>query len=370
MNLCTWAWTLLVLSFLPTNAIRANSSIQANNVRTAYAVVINKDAYTDAGWKLVADSLVKKHKRSNAKLFIWNTSVGEVKDALSGFMPTHVGFVNSASAGDEFMAWGTYDRLTKNSGRYTLPQSFFLANNNAQFELLHPTGLFTAGDIRTYMDSTVFYGDPLGNVFFADCGDSTKMFQEKFTCTETGQSQATFEYSLTASAMSITFDKGYCYQFRPAFVLPGRIDPSTVSIQKNDGHTADITDNLLVWEMLSKGESMAKGSVKTLKWTAKLADMTGSDSHSSVGPAGPETSSVTVSRKREAVVIAFVNPVSGAVDCTLINSSGRAVLRQHIVVFAGQKVNINLSVGNAPGVYYIRISGNGCLIQKKIVQIQ
>jgi hypothetical protein len=81
-----------------------------------------------------------------------------------------------------------------------------------------------------------------------------------------------FTYTFTMLAHDQPYDEGYCYQFRPAELLPVRIDASTVSVIKNDGHKCDITDNMMIWEMLSKGEKLNKNAQKTLTFRAKVTD--------------------------------------------------------------------------------------------------
>lgn len=182
------------------------------------------------------------------------------------------GFVNNASSGDEFMAWGVYDRVTKSAGTYTLSQGFFLSNNNALFEINNPSGQINTRLVEQFMDSTVFYGDPAGDVKFYDPGDSAKAFKSDITFEQDNSGNASFTYTFTMVAHDLEFGVGYCYQFRPASLLPVRIDPSSVEITKNEGHKALITDNLLIWEVLSQGQKLARGNTKTLQWTAKITD--------------------------------------------------------------------------------------------------
>jgi len=63
----------------------------ANNY--TYAVVISKASYGDAGWKAVADTLLKIHGKTASRLFTWNSSVNECKSDLAAFMPTYIGFI-------------------------------------------------------------------------------------------------------------------------------------------------------------------------------------------------------------------------------------------------------------------------------------
>jgi len=184
------------------------------------------------------------------------------------------GFMNNASAGDEFMAWGTYDRVTKSAGSITLPQGFFLSNNNAQFELEHPTGLIDTRLVKQFMDSTVIYGDPAGSVTFYHPGDSAQAYTSALSYVQTSGTRATFTFTYTMIAHDLEYGLGYSYQFRPVQLLPVRIDPKSVAILKNDGHDPVVTDNLLMWEMLAKGEVLKRGETRTLSWSADVDDKT------------------------------------------------------------------------------------------------
>ncbi|MFW5775247.1 MAG: hypothetical protein ACOCW2_03060 [Chitinivibrionales bacterium] len=184
------------------------------------------------------------------------------------------GFVNNASSGNEFMAWGVYDRVTKRAGTHTLPEAFFLSNNNALFEILNPTGLINANRVRLFMDSTVFYGDPAGNVTFQDFGDSAKAYTTDIVFNQDESGRADFSFTYTMRAHDLEYGTGYCYQFRPVQRLPARLDPTSIQITRNDGNHAEITDNLLIWNMLSPGEKLAKGESKTLQWSANITDAT------------------------------------------------------------------------------------------------
>lgn len=190
----------------------------------------------------------------------------------SGHAVQMFGFVINASAGDEFMAWGVYDRVTKLSGTLTLPEAYFLSNNNALFEIRNPGNLVNTGLVQPFMDSTALYGDPAADVHFYPLGDTAHAYKTDLKMSSSTNGLTEFTYTFTMLAHDQPYDEGYCYQFRPAQVLPVRIDPSTVTIVKNDGHKCDITDNLMIWELLSKGEKLNKNTPKTLTFRAKVTD--------------------------------------------------------------------------------------------------
>jgi hypothetical protein len=201
----------------------------------------------------------------------------------SGHAVQMFGFMINASAGDEFMAWGVYDRVTKRSGTLTLPQGYFLSNNNALFEIQNPGNVVNTGLVKPFMDSTVFYGDPAADVEFHSFGDSAHAFKTDIAMKNSGDGFTEFTFTYTMLAHDLEYGEGYCYQFRPASLLPVRIDPSSVTVIKNDGHKCEITDNLVIWEMLSKGEKLNKGLSKTLTWRAKITDMKTSLKNSAYG---------------------------------------------------------------------------------------
>ncbi|MDO5575969.1 MAG: hypothetical protein Q4F84_02720, partial [Fibrobacter sp.] len=82
---CLLIWVLLFVLSVKFQACGQNYS---------YAVVISSQAYSDNGWKLVADSLLKKHSANGiAQIFTWDLSVTELKNSLSEFKPDYIGFI-------------------------------------------------------------------------------------------------------------------------------------------------------------------------------------------------------------------------------------------------------------------------------------
>ncbi|NLE00254.1 MAG: T9SS type A sorting domain-containing protein [Fibrobacter sp.] len=190
----------------------------------------------------------------------------------SGHAVQMFGFVNEASSGDEFMAWGVFDRVTKCAGTYTLAQGFFLSNNNAKFEMLNPSGQMNTTLVGQFMDSTVFYGDPAADVKFYDVGESSKACKSEITYSLNGSDKADFTFTFTMLAHDLEYGAGYCYQFRPISLLPVRIDPKSVNVTVDQGIKAEFTDNLVIWDILSKNSKLAKGKSVKLQWTAKITD--------------------------------------------------------------------------------------------------
>lgn len=264
------------------------------------------------------------------------------------------GFVNSASTGDEFMAWGFYDRVTKFAGKHSFAEGFFIAGNTALFEIEHPSGHFTTSRVRLFLDSTVVYGDPAAEVAFHDFGDGAKAFREELHVTEGQEDRTQFTLTITAVTHEIQFSKGYCYQFRPVRLLPVRIDPSTVAIDGNEGHTTEITDNLVIWEMLADGEILQKGASKTLEWSADVtADPTGIlDKRETYGVfSSPRTVSAVAGPGF--VTVAVNNAGIGELLFRIVGAGGRCRAVHRCVIEGNGNKRLRIPVELVPGVYYI-----------------
>jgi hypothetical protein len=289
----------------------------------------------------------------------------------SGFAIQIFGFINNASAGDEFMAWGVYDRTTKFAGKYTLAKSFHMSNNNAQFELQHPAGEFISAQVKLFMDSTVFYGDPAADVSFHDFGDSTKVYKEDLTYTTNDQGKAEFTYTVTAKAHDIGFGKGYCYVLRPNILLPVRIDPTTVTITKNSGKIAEILDNQVIWEMLSKGETLRKGDSKSLQWTAFITDkkteiIKNSEQHYKKNI---EKMDISVFSNIAGLTARLQNIPKDVITLQVVNPAGRVFYTKNFLSDNSKQYNIKLSIGSVPGVYILALHGRDGYIEKNIFKI-
>jgi hypothetical protein len=277
------------------------------------------------------------------------------------------GFIPEASTGDEFMAWGIYDRVTKLAGKYTLPQGFFIANNNAQFELRHPSGLFNAAGVSSYMDATVVYGDPAANVTFSGFADTAKAYKEDFTYTTDAQGLSTFTYTITAMSHPLEYSQGYCYQFRPVFFMPLRIDAASIAISKNDGHTADITDNLVIWELLANNEKLQKGASKTLHWTGKIIGRASVAALNSPGAQTGKRFDVSADRSGGNILLSFSTIPSGPMTVSLINAAGMKLYSRHCVPSFSQRQQTALPAPHVPGVYLVIIECERTLLYKKII---
>ncbi len=66
---------------------------QSKELNYTYAVVVSEATYADSEWKEVADVLLAKHNSYDARIFKWSSSVTDVKNQLSAFMPHYIGFI-------------------------------------------------------------------------------------------------------------------------------------------------------------------------------------------------------------------------------------------------------------------------------------
>jgi hypothetical protein len=286
----------------------------------------------------------------------------------SGHAVQMFGFVNEASAGDEFMAWGVYDRITKRAGKLTLPQGYFLSNNNALFEIRNPGKQITTRLVEMFMDSTAFYGDPAGDVHFYSFGDSAHAFKTDIKMSNGSNGMTEFTYTYTMLAHDLEYGEGYSYQFRPAELLPVRIDPSTVEITGNDGNKCEITDNLLIWQMLTTGEKLNKGKSKTLSWRAKITDMKTGISEN-ILPANKNTVPSVLFDKsgRAAQSVLVCNLSSGKYSFCITDISGKVYYKKEIESSGNGVIDVSMRVVMVPGVYCVSIwKKNGEYFNSKI----
>jgi hypothetical protein len=280
------------------------------------------------------------------------------------------GFIPEAASGDDFMAWGVYDRLTKFAGKYTLPQSFFIEQNNSIFEIRHSTGQFYEAGVKSYWDAMGMYGDPAANVKFHDFGDSAKAYKENFSYTTNAQGTASMEYSVTPMSHPMEFGQGYCYQFRPVFFMPVRIDAATVLIAQNEGHVADITDNLILWEMLSKGETLARGAKKTLSFTAKLISVTAITSKEAIPPAPVPHVYASIAPDKSGFRVTYTNVPAGRTAMTVIDASGKKLYAKSAISSGAGRQSCILPVKAARGVNFLVLKHERMTVKEKIAAME
>ena len=282
----------------------------------------------------------------------------------SGHAVQMFGFMINASGGDEFMAWGIYDRVTKFAGAYTLAEGFYYANNLSQFEVLHSTGQLQTALVKTFQDSTVFYGDPAADVRFFDFGDSAKAYKESLSYEAGDNGTAEFTYSVTMQAHDLEFGAGYCYQFRPIKRLPVRIDPATVTITGNEGHDPVITDDLLIWEMLARGEKLVKGGTKTLRWSAVVTDdKTGIAAPRARRGRMPARAAMRIGRSGTRYTATVRNLPEGSRRLLLFTPSGKLLMGKTFTG-AGTGWNGNGTTGGGIVVAVVTVNGKVALRRK------
>lgn len=221
----------------------------------------------------------------------------------SGRAVNMVGFMPLASAGDDFMSWGVYDRFTKFNGKFNLPEAFYYAQVGTSFEIQHPTGhgyyvmgTQTASDgtkygVDYFQDQAVVYGDPKADAYIYSYGTSTHPYRETMNMAKNARGDsATFSYTVEAHNDDLVGNQWFYYQLRPMAFLPQRIEANSVQITSNPAGSAAITDNFVMWEMVAPGTTMPKGSSRTLSFKAKLIPGTEIQSSSSISSTGSSSS--------------------------------------------------------------------------------
>ncbi|MFC1476456.1 hypothetical protein ACFL5S_00670 [Fibrobacterota bacterium] len=231
----------------------------------------------------------------------------------------------------------------------------------------HTDYLFADAGGQVYTADEHPDGDPAADVTFYDFGDSAKTYREDFSYTAGNRDTATFEYTVTAMAHEITFGEGYCYQFRPVYFMPVRIDALTVSIIRNDGHTADITDNLIAWELLADGETIQKGESKILSWKANMIGPTGTTTQqiSAVRPYPRMCASIINNGK--AILVNYRNFPEGMVNISIVNMIGRELYRSNSNITGEGKQVLSIPCNIASGIYYVILRCKNIALKDKVV---
>jgi hypothetical protein len=288
----------------------------------------------------------------------------------SGHAVQMFGFVINASAGDEFMAWGVYDRVTKLSGTLTLPEAYFLSNNNALFEIRSPGNLVNTGLVGQFMDSTAMYGDPAADVHFYPLGDTVHAYKTDLKMASGINGLTEFTCTFTMLAHDQPYDEGYCYQFRPAKVLPVRIDPSTVSVVKNDGHKCDITDNLMIWELLSKGEKLSKNTPKTLTFRAKVIDTKATaiiETHKVKSPVATiQIRNVKNGANHHSIMLSGL--ISGNYSLSIVDLTGKMYYTKKVSISGDRVTQVPIESALPAGVYCGVVKGSGGEVTRLLMQ--
>jgi hypothetical protein len=206
-----------------------------------------------------------------------------------------------------------------------------------------------------FLNNTVVYGDPKAIAYMYDFGDSSHPYLEKFTRSKgAGAAPDTFSYTATGHLTNAVNSSGtsFYYGLRPFRYLPVRIDPSTVAIQKNDGHNAAITENFMLWSMLEGNtESLAKGVSKVLRWTAKtVEERTPVRPILSYEAPSPPRMAVRQPAHGNGVEIRLTGDIPGPVNICLFDAAGRKAAEK---IFASPDSPHLMRMGGAPaGMYY------------------
>jgi hypothetical protein len=188
-----------------------------------------------------------------------------------------------------------------------------------------------------------------------DLGDSSHPYLEKFRRVRgTGAAPDTFEYTATGHLTKGATSNGTAFYYgqRPFWYLPARIDPATVTIQKNDGHGAVVTENFMLWSMLEgNAETLTKGASKVLRWTAKaVEEMTSVQPFPSHTAPVPPCMTVRPLVRSSGVEIRLTGDVRGSVKICIFNAAGRNMAEK---IFTSLDSPQLMPLEGAPaGMYY------------------
>ncbi len=261
----------------------------------------------------------------------------------------------------EYLGWGQLYRFTEFSGAYNVAESWFVTVNSMIYDLVNKTpGVYDQTMMTEFLDNTVVYGDPKAIAYMDDLGDSAAPYLEKFLHVAGSGGIDTFEYTATEHlAGGVSGGTNFYYGQRPFRYLPVRIDPSSVVIQKNDGHGAAITRSFMLWSMLEgSSESLAKGASKTLRWTARAVDQLASAAHPVTGaPAEKFWCNVRPLDGKGIVEITYGGIRNSTTDVRIVNAEGTLITSAaSSLQRQGDQQSILLSVKNpARGVYYAAV---------------
>jgi hypothetical protein len=256
----------------------------------------------------------------------------------------------------EYLGWGQWFRFSEFPGVYNVAESWFVTCNSMMFDLTNKTpGVYNQAMMTEFKNNTIVYGDPRAVAYMYDLGDSSHPYLEKFRRARgTGTTPDTFEYTATGHLTKAVSSSGtsFYYGLRPFWYLPARIDPATVTIQKNDGHGAVVTENFMLWSMLEgNAEALAKGSSKVLRWTAKtVEEMTGA--HPGAIAVAPAKASLAIRPLSQGVgvEIRLSGDAGGPAAICIFNAGGRKVAEKTFTSVGSPR--LILLQGAPVGIYY------------------
>ncbi len=183
------------------------------------------------------------------------------------------GYIIPSSYG--YMGWGCYERFVHFPGKNNPGETFFITNQCYLYDLEARNHSNTQ-----FRDNTMLYGDPKAKAYSHSFGDSAHIFMQHLNRIKANGANApdTFVYTMTPHHFDLDgkIDEGSNLKvysaFRPFEFLPVRIDASTINVEKNDGRNAAITDNFVLWDIMSRTGKIQKGTTLVLRWTAKVVE--------------------------------------------------------------------------------------------------
>ncbi len=288
---------------------------------------------------------------------------------------THMfGFI--VSTGASHAGYSTFKRMTD---RVNPSESYFLAMNNLKFSCEKDIAFSTWSESQFVfnLENTIMYGDPRGDVYFDSAYSSSenKVINTLELIETAPQEPDTFVFTSTWNTDDYKAYEWWHRDLRPVMCLPARIDPATVSIIKNELHTHEICDNILLADPWRSDECTI-GAKKTLTWTAKVITNTTDLAHTS-HHITKNTAWLKVSPLANTglIMVRFKMFKPGNVVLSIFSAAGREVfVKSFVRVNTEETQCVTLTMNNAnynltSGIYYMVLKTGGFVLKDKFVYI-
>jgi zinc protease len=152
-------------------------TLMPRQIDGGYAVVVSKATLADAGWAKVVDALKQKYGRQ-ARVFVWDASVDEVKAGLSEMLPRYTCFVATPKeAGRPFV--NTIHRLTRNLNDDPYPDTIWgILTGLRSADALRIAQTSEPLEIHNVVSTTGVHGEFYDSVYTISDGKQGSIFQK------------------------------------------------------------------------------------------------------------------------------------------------------------------------------------------------
>ena len=287
------------------------------------------------------------------------------------------------TSGYGYMGWGNYERFVHFPGLYSAAECYFITNQSLLMDINNTTPGVDISQLEHYKDNTILYGDPKAVAYSMSFGDSACIYLQDLKRIQAPDSAIPDTFIYTVSPHHHDLDggnsfKSFYHAYRPFQFLPARIDQKSVAIEQNDGHVAVITDNFVLWDLLHTNEKIAKGDVKTLRWTAKVTeDMTAVQLFTKKKCSSNKARlKVFPSSDAHSLVIHYVGGISDNITVSLYSAMGKRLLCETVYNSARPLKNkFLLSLKNegnnilGNGVYWVVVNDGTVTSIRKIIAL-